>query len=92
MATLDSVSASTFRSAKYNVQVVDSTGGNYELFEANVTHDGSNAYLSTFGNVGSSTGLITVTADIDSGNLRLRGQINNLNEHEVTVVRRVMQV
>ena len=92
VATLDSVSASTFRSAKYNVQVVDATGGNYELFEANVTHDGSNAYLSTFGNVGSSTGLITVTADIDSGNLRLRGQINNLNEHEVTVVRRVMQV
>ena len=92
VATLDSVSASTFRSAKYNVQVVDATGGNYELFEANVTHDGSNAYLSTFGNVGTSTGLITVTADIDSGNLRLRGQINNLNDHEVTVVRRVVQV
>ena len=91
-ATLDSVSASTFRSAKYNVQVVDAVGGNYELFEANVVHDGSNAYVSTFGNVGTSTGLITVSADINSGNLRLRGTINNTNDHVVKVVRRVINV
>jgi hypothetical protein len=88
--TIDSVSASTFRSAKYNVQVVDEAGGNYELFEANVTHDGSTAYISTFGAVGSSTGLITITADVDSGNLRLRGTINNTNDHVVKVVRRVI--
>ena len=91
-ATLDSVSASNIRSAKYNVQVVDATGGNYELFEANVTHDGSNAYVSTFGNVGSTTGLITVTADIDSGTLRLLGTINNTNDHVVKVIRREMNV
>jgi hypothetical protein len=72
--------------------VVDATGGNYELFEANVTHDGSNAYVSTFGNVGSTTGLITVTADIDSGNLRLLGTINNTNDHVVKVIRREMNV
>ena len=91
-ATLDSVSASEIRSAKYNVQVVDETGGNYELFEANVTHDGSSAYVSTFGNVGSTTGLITVTADIDSGNLRLLGTINNTNDHVVKVIRRGINV
>lgn len=91
-ATLDSVSASTFRSAKYNVQVVDATGGNFEIFEANVMHDGSTAYVSTFGNVGSTTGLITVSADIDSGNLRLRGTINNTNDHVVKVVRRVVNI
>jgi hypothetical protein len=90
-ATLDSVSASTYRGAKYNLQVVDSTGGNYELFEANVVHDGATAYVSTFGNVGTSTGLITITADIDSGNLRLRGTINNTNDHVVKVVRRVIE-
>jgi hypothetical protein len=91
-ATLDSVSASTYRVAKYNVQVVDATGGNYEIFEANVVHDGSTAYVSTFGNVGTSTGLITVSADIDSGNLRLRGTINNTNDHVVKVIRRVIAV
>ena len=72
------------------MQVVDEAGGNYELFEANVTHDGSTAYISTFGAVGTSTGLITITADVDSGNLRLRGTINNTNDHVVKVVRRVI--
>ena len=91
-ATLDSVSASTYRVAKYNVQVVDATGGNYEIFEANVVHDGATAYVSTFGNVGTSIGLITVSADIDSGNLRLRGTINNTNDHVVKVIRRVIAV
>jgi hypothetical protein len=90
-ATLDSVSATTYRSAKYNVQVVDTNGGNYEIFEANVVHDGSTAYVSTFGGTGTSTGLITVTADIDSGNLRLIGTINNTNDHVVKVVRRVIE-
>jgi len=91
-ATIDSVSATAFRSAKYNVQVVDTAGGNFESFEANVMHDGSTAYMSIFGAIGTSTGLITMTADIDSGNLRLRGTINNTNDHVVKVVRRVIDI
>ena len=90
-ATLDSVSATTYRGAKYNVQVVDAAGGNYECFEVNVVHDGSTAYTSTFGNVGNNIDLITVSADINAGNLRLRGAISNTNDHVVTVVRRVIE-
>ena len=90
-ATLDSVSATTYRGAKYNVQVVDSAGGNYECFEVNVVHDGSTAYTSTFGNTGNNIDLITVSADINAGNLRLRGAISNTNDHVVTVVRRVIE-
>jgi len=89
-ATLDSVSATTYRGAKYNVQVVDTAGGNFEVFEVNVVHDGSTAYLSTFGNTGNNIDLITMSADINSGNLRLRGTINNTNDHVVTVVRRII--
>ena len=74
------------------MQVVDANGGNYELFEANVVHDGSTAYVSTFGNVGNTINLITVTADINGGNLRLRGTINNTNDHQVKVIRRVIEV
>ena len=92
VATLDSVSASVYRVAKYNVQVVDAAGSKFELFEANVVHDGSTAYVSTFAHAGSHTDLITVSADIDSGNLRLRGTINNTNDHVVKVVRRVIEV
>ena len=90
-ATLDSVSATSYRGAKYNVQVVDSAGGNYECFEVNVVHDGSTAYTSVFGNVGNTIDLITISADINAGNLRLRGAISNTNDHVVTVVRRVIE-
>ena len=90
-ATLDTISASTYRSSKYNIQIVDNIAGSYELMEANVTHDGSDAYISTFGSVGTSTGLITLAADINSGNIRLRGTINNTNDHIVTVVRRIIE-
>ena len=72
--------------------MVDETSGNYEILECNVMHDGSSAYVAEFGNTGSSTGLITITADINSGNLRLIGAINNLNDHVVKVVRRVVKV
>ena len=89
---LDSVSATTFRSAKYNIQVVDETSGNFELLEANVVHDGTSAYISEFANTGTTNNIITITADINSGNLRLIGQINNLNDHVVKVVRRVVKV
>jgi len=90
-ATLDSVSATAYRGAKYNVQVVDTAGGNFECFEVNVVHDGSTAYTSTYGNTGNTIDLITISADINSGNLRLRGAISNTNDHVVTVVRRVIE-
>ena len=51
----------------------------YEVVEANVTHDGTNAFISTFGSTtnaepdGSSTTTMMPTwaADIDSGNVRV---------------------
>lgn len=92
-ATLDSVSASTYRAAKYLIQSTDTAGGNYEIIEANVVHNGTTAYINTWGRVGNSaSALLDLTADIDSGNLRLRGTINNTNDHEIKVVRRVINV
>jgi hypothetical protein len=93
VATLDSVSASTYRAAKYFIQSVDNASGSYEVQEANIVHDGSTAYISTQAQLSSSgSTLVDLTADIDSGNLRLRGTINNTNDHTVTVVRRVIEV
>ena len=95
IATLDSFSATTFRGAKYTVSISDSASGTlglYETCDIAVTHDGSSAYLSIFGRVTNHTSdLVTFSADIDSGNVRLRGTISNTNTHTVTVVRRVMK-
>ena len=69
---LDTFAKATFRSAKYFISAVDATNGRHEIVEANVTHDGTNAYIATFGSVSSYTsGLATYTADINGSNVRL---------------------
>ena len=69
---LNTFAKATFRSAKYYISALDATNGRHEFVEANVTHDGTNAYISTFGSVSSSaTGLATYTAEINGSNVRL---------------------
>jgi hypothetical protein len=93
VATLDSNTIASTRSVKYLVQTTNSEDGNFELIEANVTHDGSDAYVSVYGRVGNtSSDLISLSADVDSGNVRLRGTISNVNTHVVNVVKRTINV
>ena len=96
IATIDTFNKTTHRSAVYNISVSDpnsGTLGNFETLEARVTHDGTNAYVSTFGRTNSAASdLVTFTADIDSNDVRLRGQISSSNTHEVIVVRRLINV
>lgn len=97
--TVDSFSASTYRIAKYNIQISDATADRYALIEANVSHDGTNAYVSTFGKTGNGVGdgstaydSIVFTADISGGDVRLRGTVNNTNTQVIKFVKRVMKV
>lgn len=91
---IDSFSASTYRSAKYTVQVSDATDNRYSVVEANVTHDGTNAYISTYGLADNENGSIeiTFTADINSGNVRLLGTVNNTNSQVIKFIRRPIKV
>jgi hypothetical protein len=90
---LDTWSATTYRSAKYTVSVSDTSNGRYETLDLNVTHDGTNAYLATFGNVTNHTStLVTFSAAIVSGEVNLSGQISNTDTHDITVVRRVIEI
>lgn len=72
IANLDTFAAATYRSARYDVSITDSTNGRYALHTVYVVHDGSVAYIND--TVVSSTGdaMATFTADIDSGNVRVR--------------------
>lgn len=71
-SVLNTFAKATYRSAKYYISAVDATNGRHEIVEANVTHDGTNAYIATFGSVSSYTsGLATYTADINGSNVRL---------------------
>ena len=71
-ATLVSLTASTYRSADYQIQAVKGTSYNTSLVK--VVHDGTNTYMTEYGNVNQpSVGVVTFSTDINSGDLRLLG-------------------
>ena len=70
---IDTFSASASRSAKYIVSATNTADSRFEIFEANITHDGTNAYISTFGSTTNYTDTLgTYSADINGGNVRFR--------------------
>lgn len=66
---VDSFSISTFSAAQY---IVEATNGSDKHFTmVNVTQDGTDVYLTEYGTIITNTSLMTLDADINSGNLRL---------------------
>ncbi len=75
-SVLNTFAVATYRSAKYYISITDATNGRFEFVEANVIHDGSNAYISSYGSTSSYTGaatMSTLSVDINGGNVRLLG-------------------
>jgi len=66
---LSTVSSSSYRSAKFLIQVT--SGSAYQLTEITLIHDGTNVYKTEYGQVFSGAVLATFDADINSGNMRL---------------------
>ena len=73
--TLDSFSTTTYRSAKYLVQI--SSGSAYELLEMTLIHDGTTVYLSQYGNIKTGATLAVFDASISTGTLSLLATPNN---------------
>jgi hypothetical protein len=67
--TVDSFSASTYRSAKYQVQITSGVG--YHVIELRVVHNGTTTYLAQYGEIITDVSLGTFDADISGGNVRL---------------------
>jgi hypothetical protein len=74
-SVIDSWSASSYRGAKYFLSLNDSTNNKLQNIEALVVHDGTNVYITPYGDVQtySGTALTTLSADISGGNVRLKG-------------------
>ena len=63
----------TYRSAKYFVSITTADESRYEIVEANVTHDGTNAFISTFGSTTNYTGGLAVfSAGINGSNVEVK--------------------
>ena len=71
ISTLVSIASSIYRSANYQIQVIQ--GSNYNTTSINVLHDGTNAYMTEYGTLNQPTGVATFSADINSGKIRLLG-------------------
>lgn len=80
VTTLDSFSATTYRSARYVVQVT--RGADYQVSEVLMLHNGTTATAVEYGTIQTNGNLGVVTADISSGSARLRfvasGTTNNV--------------
>ena len=72
-SVMSSFAHATYRSAKYFISITDATNTRYEIVEANVTHNGTTAYISTFGRATNYTGdLATFSAAINGSNVEVR--------------------
>ena len=87
LSNADSWNYSNYRGAKYYITVVSTDTGESSNIEALVVHDGVSAYVTTFNEVYSqNNGLISLAADINGSNVRLRASCNgpcNLYIHRI---------
>ena len=67
--SIDSFSASTYRSAKYQVQIT--RGSEYQVTEISIVHDGSDSYGTEYATLKTGAILSTFSTDISGGNVRL---------------------
>jgi len=93
LTTLDSFDKTEQRSVKYLVQTHRTDDDKFEFCDINVTHDGSVAYASIFGKVGTqTTDLVTFTADISGDNVRLRGEVAGTQDHTVKIQKKLLNI
>ena len=68
---IHTMSASDFRSARFTIQVTNSTDSTYHTTEILMVHDGTNANITEFGKVFTANEEATFDADVSAGNVRL---------------------
>jgi hypothetical protein len=82
--TIDSFTASAYRSAEYNIQFTQ--GNKYANSKVTVLHDGSNAGISEYGKVEMGASIpYTLSADISGVNVLLSCQISNGDSSSATL-------
>jgi len=68
---IDTFAAATFRSARYTIQVTNSTDNTYHLTEVLLIHDGTTPQITEYATIFTGSAEAIFDADISSGNVRL---------------------
>ena len=89
-ATLDSFSTSSARAAKYFISINNTTSNEVSSTEVLLVHDGTDAFVTEYNTIisnASTTNLATFSADINGGNVRLRGANGTAGTCRITMYR-----
>ena len=94
-ATIDSFSPTVYRAAKYSVVVEGTDINEFNYMELGLMHDGTNTYLNTYGWMTSGTtyaypGLVTFSAAISGGLVKLQAVSNGEKDIKVNLVRQII--
>tara|TARA_B100000902_G_scaffold206499_1_gene196740 strand:- start:385 stop:1422 length:1038 start_codon:yes stop_codon:yes gene_type:complete len=93
--TIDEWPIATYRSAKYEYHITDTSASprEYQTGEAMVIHDGTNSKHNSYGVIFTGTAALgTFSTDVSSGNCRLRFTAANSNSMTIKVARKAIKV
>ena len=83
---IHTMAAATFRSARFTVQVTNSTDSTYHLTEILMIHDGTTPSITEYGTIFTGSAEATFDADISSGNVRLLATPASTDSMEFKVI------
>ena len=89
---IDTFAAATFRSARYTIQVTNSTDSTYHLTEILLIHDGTTPQITEYGTIFTGSAEATFDADISSSNVRLLATPATTDSMTFKVVRHCITV
>jgi len=89
---IDTFAAATFRSARYTIQVTNSTDSTYHITEILLIHDGTTPQITEYGTIFTGSAEATFDADISSSNVRLLATPATTDSMTFKVVRHCITV
>tara|TARA_B100001250_G_scaffold11409_1_gene9923 strand:- start:751 stop:1122 length:372 start_codon:yes stop_codon:yes gene_type:complete len=84
ISTLVSIASSIYRSANYQIQVIQGT--NYNTTSINVLYDGTTAYMTEYGTLNQPVAIATFSAQTSSGTIQLLGYPASTNSTTFKVI------
>ena len=87
---IDSFSASSYRSAKYQVQV--ESGSNYQTTEISVLHNDTTTFMTEYGTLQTGDSLASFTTDLTDGSVRLLATPLVAGEIKYKILRNAIRV
>ncbi len=88
--SIDSFSSTTYRSAKYQIQITK--GSEYQITEVFVVHDGTSSYQTEYATVKTGTTLSTFSSDIDTGSVSLLATPSSSDSTTFKIIRTLVKI